>query len=451
MYEVRDVFLEERKLKDIAITCIELAKNQVDSIEVKIKKTQGMNVTVRKGIAEYIEFSNDSILFLTVYKKNCKGSASSTNFRTDVIKKTLQAAITIAENTSIDCYAGLPHIKNLAIDDKIIDLNLLHPKYINLNHAFELALLAENAAFKFDSRIVNSEGVSFSSALSTIVCCNSIGLLQGYSTSLYSLSCGSIAQSHNIMQRDYSYSIARKIDDLNPAQSIGEESAKRSIARLYPKKINSIKSPVIFSSEVSPSFFYHFANAINGYNVNNKSTFLLNELNNYIFPKFLSISDNPHIKKGLGSKPFDNEGVYTRTQLIVNQGKLISWLLDSYTAIKLGLNTTGHSGGIHNLLIQDHLSNNVNFINLLKYMNTGLLVTELMGDGVNITTGDYSRGIFGFWIENGVVQYSVSEVTISGNLKQMFQDIIKISNDININSCIKCGSLLLSNMQISGL
>ncbi|HXK00362.1 MAG TPA: metalloprotease PmbA, partial [Buchnera sp. (in: enterobacteria)] len=344
--------------------------------------------------------------------------------------------------------SGLPNVNILATDD-IIDLDILYPVKYDINMAANLAITAEDAAFKYDKRIVNTEGVTFNSYISSIACGNSIGLFQGYSSSCHSLSCCSIAQEKECMQRDYAYTVSRKINDLDSAEFIGRKSADRSIARLFPRKINTIKVPIIFSSEVAPSFFYNFVNAISGYNVDKKSTFLLNKLGKNVFPNFLSIMDYPHIRKGLGSKPFDNEGVRTKYNLIVDKGKLITWLLDSYISRKLGLNSTGHAGGIHNLLVQTNANLNLNY--LLKYMGKGLLVTELMGDGVNIITGNYSRGVFGFWIENGIIQYSVSEITISGNLEEMFKNIIKIGNDVNKNSVIQCGSILLSEMQISGL
>ncbi|CAL4318864.1 metalloprotease PmbA [Buchnera aphidicola] len=448
MYTLRDILLQEVVLKDVVNICLEKAKVNIDAIEVTVKQTKGISVSVRKGISEYIEFNNDGILCITVYKNNRKGSASSTDFSLFSIKKTLEAASIITNFTSEDFYSGLPVLHTLAIDN-IVDLDLLHPVIHDINTAANLAISAENEAFAFDKRIFNTEGVIFNSHFSTIVCGNSVGLLQGYSSSIHSLSCCSVAKEKECMQRDYVSTISRKFTDLDSAKYIGQESASRSIARLFPRKINTIKSPVIFSSEVTPGFFYNFVNAINGYNVDKKSTFLLNKLGKNIFPSFLSIVDCPHIHQGLGSRPFDNEGVRTKNNLIVDKGRLISWLLDSYIARKLNLESTGHSGGIHNLLIQG--ISDLTFFNLLKYMGKGLLVTELMGDGVNIVTGNYSRGAFGFWIENGIVQYPVSEITISGNLELMFKNIIKIGNDINKNSVIKSGSILLSEMQISGL
>lgn len=448
MYEFQDIILQEIALKDVVRTCLELATVNIDAIEVMVKQTRGISVSIRKGVSEYIEFNDDGMLFITVYRNNRKGCASSTNFGFLSIQKTLKVATMITNFTSSDNYSGLPDKNALAMDD-IIDLDLLHPVKYDINMAANLAISAENAAFKFDTRIVNTEGVIFSSYISSIACGNSMGLLKGYSSSCHSLSCCSIAQEKECMQRDYAYTISRKINDLDSAEYIGRESAYRSIARLFPRKINTMKSAIIFSSEVAPSFFYNFIDAISGYNVDKQSTFLLHKLGEKIFPNFLSIIDHPHICKGLGSKPFDNEGVRTQYNLIVDKGRLISWLLDSYIARKLGFNSTGHAGGIHNLLVQGNSQFDLNC--LLKYMGKGLLVTELMGDGVNIITGNYSRGVFGFWIENGIIQYPVSEITISGNLEEMFKNIVKIGNDLNRNSIIQCGSVLLSEMQISGL
>jgi PmbA protein len=257
-----------------------------------------------------------------------------------------------------------------------------------------------------------------------------------------------VAQDKNSMQRDFDYSISRKINNLENSETLGKKTAKRVVSRLGSKKIQTMKSSVIFSAEISHVFFSHLVNAISGDNVYQKSTFLINNLKTKIFPDWLNIKENPHLKTGLGSKPFDNEGVSTNPRYIIQNGILQTWLLNSYNARKLQLESTGNCGGIYNWLVSN---NNISFKELLKKMNQGILITELMGQGVDIVTGNYSRGAVGFWVENGSIAYPVNEITISGNLKRMWSNILNISTDTDTRNNIQCGSILLSEMQISGI
>ncbi|HMI76907.1 MAG TPA: metalloprotease PmbA [Buchnera sp. (in: enterobacteria)] len=448
MHELQYVQEEEQLLKNKIIKCIKSSNKKMHDITIVIKKTKGISVTVRQGVLEYVEFNNDGICYITVYNNKSKGSASSTDCSFKSMQQTLKLAMQISDYTDSDVYAGLPELKYF-LPDYINNLNLLYPGEFNVKKIYEIALLTENSAFQFDKRIVNTEGVTFNSHISNIVYGNSLGIFKGYSSSYHTLSCCSIAKEKHDMQRDFSYTTARQLENLESPILIGTESARRSIDRLFPKKIKTMKSAVIFFSEIASSFFNNLVYAINGNNVYKKSTFLLDALGCTIFPKWLNIIDNPHLDQGLGSKYFDNEGVCTKNNVIIENGILKTWLLNSYTARQLNFDSTGHAGGIHNWLITG--DGNLNFEELMKYMDKGLLVTELMGQGVNITTGDYSRGVFGFWIENGTIQYPVSEITISGNLKDMFKNIIKIGNDINKKDIIHCGSILLSEMQISGI
>lgn len=448
MYALQHVYEEEKLLKNKIKKCINKIDQKIDGMTIFIKKTRGISVTVRKGILEYVEFNNDGICYITVYKKQSKGIASSTDFSSTSIEKTLHLAMEISRYTDPDIYSGLPESK-FFLSDHVNNLDLLHPGEFNIKKIYEIALLTENSAYQFDKRIVNTEGVTFNSHITNLIYGNNIGILKGYSSSFHTLSCCSIAKEKNDMQRDFYYTIARKLNNLDSPIIIGEESARRSINRLYPKKIKTMKSAVIFSSELSHSFFKNLVYAISGDNVYRKSTFLLNSLNCKIFPTWLNILDNPNLNQGLGSKYFDDEGVCTKSNVIIENGILKSWLLNVYTGRQLNFQSTGNAGGIHNWLVTGDGS--LNFTELTKYMNKGLLVTELMGQGVNITTGDYSRGAFGFWIENGTIQYPVSEITISGNLKNMFENLVKISNDVNKKNTIHCGSILLSEMQISGI
>ena len=448
MHELKHIYEEEQFLKNRIIKFVQLANKKIDGISIIIKQTKGISVTLRKGILEYVEFNNDGICYITVYKNKSTGNASSTNFSISAMQNTLDCAIEISNYTDPDIYAGLPELKYFS-SMQINDMHLLYPNEYDIKKIYDVVLLTENSAYQFDKRIINTEGVTFNSHITNIIYGNSMGILQSYSSSCHTLSCCSIAQEKHDMQRDFSYTSARKLSNLDLPIFIGEESARRSIARLFPKKIKTMKSAVIFASEITSSFFKNLYYAINGNNVYRKSTFLLDSLGCVIFPKWLNIIDDPHLNQGLGSKYFDDEGVHTKSNIIIENGMLKSWLLNSYTARQLNFRNTGNAGGIHNWLITG--DGTLSFKELIKYMNKGLLVTEMIGQGVNITTGDYSRGVFGFWIENGVVQYPVSEITISGNLKYMFKNIVKISNDINKKGIIHCGSILLSEMQISGI
>lgn len=339
----------------------------------------------------------------------------------------------------------MPDIELLCYKNE--DLDLFHPSEFDVKNAINSASIAERESFKFDKRIINSEGSCFSNHVTINVFGNSLGMLEKYKSTRYSNYNCVIAKDNNAMQRDFSYSTSRKLDELEKADILGQKTAKKAISKLGSKKINTIKCPVIFFKRNVFYFFSHLILAISGDSVYRKSTFLLHDLKKLIFPEWLNIQENPHIKTGLGSKPFDSEGVLTSIKSIIKNGILETWLLNTYNARRLGLKSTGNSGGISNWLVSNK---NISFKELLKIMNTGLLITELMGQGVDIVTGNYSRGAIGFWIENGKVKYPVNEITISGNLRNMWTNIISISNDTNIYSNIQCGSTLLSEIQVSG-
>ncbi|AWH90673.1 metalloprotease PmbA [Buchnera aphidicola (Melanaphis sacchari)] len=437
---------EEMFLLNTVKNTLNLAKEKVNfPIEIFIKKTIGMNINIRNKILDNVEFNNDGALFITVYNKFSKGSVSSRDFTVNGIKKMLDIAINISKYSSSDFFSGLPNIESLCFHPK--NLDLFHPEEINIKRKIDDIIQAENEAFQFDARIINSEGSFFSSHMTINIFANSLGMLGKYNSTRYSNYICMIAKDNFSMQRDFSYSIARKIDNLEPSKIIGYKTAKSVVSRLGIRKIKTIKSPIIFSNKISAHFFSYLISAISGDNICKKSTFLLRKLNKKIFPKWLNVIEDPHIKQGLGSKPFDNEGVYSAKRDIIKDGILKTWLLNTYNARKLGLISTGHSGGIYNWLISNQ---NISFEQLLKNMKSGLLITELMGQGVDIVTGNYSRGATGFWVENGEIKYPVHQVTISGNLKTMWNSIVSISNDINIYNNIQCGSILLSEIQISG-
>ncbi len=437
---------EQRKVLEQAVShALELAKATTDGAEVAVSKTTGLSVSTRYGEVENVEFNSDGALGITVYLQQRRGSASSTDLSPEAIQRTVQAAVDIARYTSPDPYAGVAEKDLLAWNPP--DLDLFHPLDIDVDRAIELAAEAEQSALQADKRIVNTEGGSFNSHASIRVFGNSHGLLNSYCSSRHGISGSVIAEQDGHMERNHAYTAARDFADLKSAQWVGEECARRTLARLAPRKLATMKAPVIFASEVATGLFGHLVGAISGGSVYRKSTFLLDSLGKEIFPHWLTIEERPHVLKGVASTPFDSEGVTTRDRTIIDHGVLQQWLLTSYSARKLGLQSTGHAGGIHNWRIagQGH-----SFDQLLKQMGTGLVVTELMGQGVSALTGDYSRGASGFWVENGEIQYPVSEITIAGNLQDMWKNIVTVGDDIETRSNIQCGSVLLPEMKIAG-
>lgn len=437
---------EQRKTLEQAVaTALELAKTSTDGAEVAVTRTTGISVSTRYGEVENVEFNSDGALGITVYHQQRKGSASSTDLSPDAIRRTVQAAIDIARYTSPDPCAGVADRDLLAFDAP--DLDLFHPMDLDPDRAIDLAARAEQAALKTDPRITNTEGGSFNSHVGIKVFGNSHGMIQSYSSSRHSLSSSVIAEAKGDMERDYAYTIGREFADLKSPEWVGQECARRTLARLSPRKLSTMKAPVIFVAEVATGLFGHLVGAISGGSVYRKSTFLLDSLGQQILPAWLTIREQPHLLKGLASAPFDSEGVRTEQRDIIKDGVLQNWLLTSYSARKLGLKSTGHAGGIHNWRIAGQGDS---FDQLLKRMGTGLVVTELMGQGVSGITGDYSRGAAGFWVENGEIQYPVSEITIAGNLKEMWRNIVTVGSDIETRSNIQCGSVLIPEMKIAG-
>lgn len=445
MKVITQVEAQRKTLEQAVSQALELAAGKADGAEVAVSKTTGISVSTRYGEVENVEFNSDGALGITVYHQNRKGSASSTDLSPDAIARTVQAALDIARYTSPDPCAGVADKELLAFDAP--DLDLFHPAEVDADRAIELAARAEEVALKADKRITNTEGGSFNSHYGIKVFGNSHGMLQSYCSTRHSLSSCVIAEQDGDMERDYAYTIGRAIEDLRSPEWVGEECAQRVLSRLAPRKLSTMKAPVIFAREVATGLFGHLVGAIAGGAVYRKSTFLLDSLGKQILPEWLTIEEHPHLLKGLASTPFDSEGVRTERRDIVKDGVLQQWLLTNYSARKLGLTSTGHAGGIHNWRINGR---GLGFDALLKEMGTGLVVTELMGQGVSGITGDYSRGAAGFWVENGMIQYPVSEITIAGNLKDMWRNIVTIGDDIETRSNIQCGSVLLPEMKIAG-
>ncbi|WP_413742228.1 metalloprotease PmbA [Sodalis sp. RH15] len=437
---------EQRKLLENAVAqALELAGAGSDAAEVAVTKTTGIGVSTRYGEVENVEFNSDGALGITVYYQQRKGSASSTDLSPDAIARTVGAALDIARYTSPDPFAGPADKELLAFDAP--ELDLFHPAELDAERGAELAARAEMTALKADKRITNTEGGNFNSHYSTKVYGNSHGMLSSYNSSRHSISSSVIAESGGNMERNYAYTISRVFEDLRSPEWVGEESARRTLEHLNPRKLDTMQAPVLFAAEVATGLFGHLVGAISGGSVYRKATFLLNDLGKPVLPDWMTIEEYPHLARGLASSPFDSEGVRTEDRTIVKEGVLQTWLLSSYSARKLGMKTTGHAGGIHNWRIAGR---GLDFAGLLKQMDRGLVVTELMGQGVSAITGDYSRGAAGFWVEHGEIQYPVSEITIAGNLRDMLRNIVTVGDDIETRSNIQCGSILLPMMKIAG-
>ncbi|CAQ85780.1 MULTISPECIES: metalloprotease PmbA [Photorhabdus] len=444
--KIIDQIAEQRKQLENAVSqALELAKAGCDAAEVAVNKTTGIGVSTRFGEIENVEFNSDGALGITVYHQQRKGSASSTDLSPDAIARTVQAAIDIARYTSQDPCAGPADKALLAFE--VPDLDLFHPTELDADKAIELAARAEQAALQADKRITNTEGGSFNSHYGIRVFGNSHGMLQSYCSSRHSMSSCVVAEVDGDMERDYAYTISRRFEDLKSPEWVGQECARRVLSRLSPRKLPTMKAPVLFAAEVATGLFGHLVGAISGSSIYRKSSFLLDHLGKQILPSWLTIEERPHLLAGLASSPFDSEGVCTSNRDIIKDGVLQTWLLTSYSARKLGMASTGHAGGIHNWCIAGQ---GQDFTGLLRQMGSGLVVTELMGQGVSAITGDYSRGAAGFWVENGEIQYPVSEITIAGNLKDMWANMVTIGDDIETRSNIQCGSVLLSEMSIAG-
>ncbi|MFZ7200746.1 metalloprotease PmbA [Avibacterium avium] len=437
---------QEQELREAVSYAIDIATKAGASAEVAVTKVNGLSVSTRLQEIENVEFNNDGALGISVYLGQQKGNASTSDLSPVAIKNAVEAALAIAKYTSPDDCAGLADRDLMAFDAP--DLSLYHPADIDVDQAAALALNAEKAALDYDERIVNSEGAAFNSHTGVRVYGNSYGMLQSYLSSRYSLSCSMIAGENDQLERDYEYAISRYPDKLENPAWVGENAAKKALSRLNPQKIATQEVPVVFLNDVATGLISHLTAAISGGSLYRKASFLLDALGKQILPDWFHISERPHLIGKLASSPFDSEGVRTRDMEIIEQGILQTYLLTSYSGRKLGMQSTGHAGGIHNWLVKPNLQGGLTA--LLEKMGTGLLVTDLMGQGVNLVTGDYSRGAAGFWVENGQIQYPVAEITIAGSLPEMFKQIVAVADDIEHRSNIQTGSILLEKMKVSG-
>ncbi|TCP97722.1 microcin-processing peptidase 1 [Cricetibacter osteomyelitidis] len=437
---------QEQQLQEAVSYAIKIATKAGATAEVDVTKVSGLSVSCRLQQIENVEFNNDGALGISVYLGQQKGNASTSDLSYEAIKNTVEAALAIAKYTSPDECTGLAEKELMAFNAP--DLQLYHEAEIDVDQAAQLAIEAEQTAMAYDERIVNSEGGMFNSHTGVRVYGNSHGLLKSYLSSRYSLSCSMIAGFGDQLERDYEYTIARNIKDLESAVWVGENCARKTLERLQPQKIATQEVPVIFLNDVATGLVSHLATAISGGSLYRKASFLLDHLGKQVLPDWFQISERPHLIGRLASSPFDSEGVRTVSREIIEQGILQTYLLTSYSGKKLGMQSTGHAGGIHNWLVKSNSDGGLTA--LLRQMGTGLLVTELMGQGVNMVTGDYSRGAAGFWVENGKIQYPVAEITIAGQLQDMFRNIVAVGNDIEHRSNIQTGSILLEKMKVSG-
>ena len=415
--------------------------------EAGISSSTGLSVTARLGDVETIEHTQDRGLAVSVYFGQRKGSASTTDLAPAAIRDTVAAACGIARHTSEDECTGLADEALMAT--ALPDLELDHPWSLTPEAAIDLALEVENAARALDERITNSDGATVARHRGTQVYGNSHGFLGGYPSTRHEIACAVIGEQDGAMQRDYWFSVSRRPDALEAPAAIGRRAAMRTVRRLGGRQISTRVAPVLFAADLATSLFRHFVAAVSGGNLYRRSSFLLDAVGKEIFPRFVRIHEQPHLPGALGSAAFDNEGVATRNRDLVAGGVLEGYVLSSYSARKLGLATTGNAGGVHNLTV-DAGPDALGFEELLQEMGEGLLVTELMGMGINITTGDYSRGAAGFWVANGEIAHPVEEITIAGNLKDMFSGLRQVGSDFELRGNVRCGSALIDQMTIAG-
>lgn len=429
----------------VQMALLEARQQGVDQAEVAASHDIGLLATARLGDVENLEYTNDRGLGITVYKNGCKGSASTSDISADSIREVVRKACTFASYTAEDPHAGLADAERMCRD--IRDLDLDYKWSINSTDAIAMAIDCEKAALDFDSRICNSEGATVSTSRGTRAYGNTHGFVGSYSKSSHSINCVVLGAENGEMQRDFHYSAARDPADLEDIRSIGELAATRTVGRLGARKIKTTKAPVLFVPELARGFIGHAIGAISGSAQYRRASFLLDALGEKVFPDFVSIHERPHLPKAMASAPFDAEGVGTYDRDIVADGVLTGYVLGSYAARRLGMQSTANAGGTQNLIVT---GNGLDLEALIRDMGTGLVVAELIGQGVNAVTGDYSRGAVGHWVENGEIRFPVHEVTIAGNLRDLYSRIAAIGSDQDLRGGIRCGSLLVEEMTIAG-
>ena len=413
--------------------------------EVDVSEGYGQSVSVRKAEVETIEYNRDKGIGVTVYLGQQRGHASTSDFAPEALRSTVEAALSIARFTAADSAAGLADAELLA--KKPMELDLYHPWDVSVEESIAIAKRCEDAAFAVSPLVTNSEGASVSVQQSHFISANSLGFCDGYASSRHYISCSVIAGKGDDMQRDDWYSSQRKGVDLAAPEIIGDYAARRALSRLGARQPKTAQVPVLFEAPLAAGLIGSFVRAVSGGALYRKSSFLLDSLGTQVFPAFMQISERPHLKGGFASSPFDDDGVATHDREVIENGVLQGYFLSTYSARKLGMQTTGNAGGSHNLIVKP---GDEDFAGLIKKMGRGLLVTELLGQGVNYVTGDYSRGAAGYWIENGEIAYPVHEFTIAGNLKDMLRNIVAVGNDVLVRGSKQVGSILVENMTVAG-
>jgi PmbA protein len=437
---------DRARLQALAQQVLDEAKRRgATACEADVSEGFGQSVTVRRQQVETIEYNRDKGIGVTVYLGQRRGHASTSDFSDEAVKSTVEAALSIARFTAEDDCAGLPDASLLARDVK--DPGLLFPWHISVEDAIDVARRCEQAALDVSPLITNTEGASVSAHQSHFISANSLGFMGGYASSRHFISCCAIAGEGDDMQRDDWYSGQRDPRDLAAPEAIGDYTARRTLARLGAKKLKTRKVPVILEAPLATGLIGSFVHAASGGSLYRKSSFLVDALGRQIFPEFLRVSERPHLAKGLASSPFDDDGVATKDREVVEGGVLQGYFLSTYSARKLGMQTTGNAGGSHNLIVEPGRHD---LDGLLREMGTGLLVTEVLGHGINYVNGDYSRGAAGYWVEDGRIAYPVHEVTIAGNLKDMFKGIVAVGNDVVVRGSKQCGSILIDRMTVAG-
>ena len=434
------------RLAEISQRLLERARARgASQAEVSCSEETGLNVNVRMGEVETVEATRDRGIAVTVYFGQRKGSASTADLREDSLDATVEQACAIARHTEDDAAAGLAERELMAAD--LREFDGWHPWAVDADHAIDLALACEAAGREMDARIENSDGASLGSGSSLSVYANSHGFIGRERSTNHSIGCALIAGRGDAMQRDGWYSYALAAEDLESAAAIGRKAAERAVSRLAPRQVPTGEYPVLFAAEVARSLIGHLVGAVSGGALYRKASFLVGSAGSKLFPEWFAIDELPFLPRGLRSSAFDAEGVATRESPLVKEGVLLRYVLGSYSARKLGLQTTGNAGGVHNLQVA---ANAGDLVSMLRGMGRGLLVTELMGQGVNTVTGDYSRGAAGFWIENGAITYPVDGITIAGNLRSMFAAFEAVGTDVDPRSHVRTGSILVGRMTVAG-
>jgi PmbA protein len=438
--------LNEAELAEIIeIALAEAARAGADQAEASASVGDGLSVSVRMGELETIEHTRDRSLAVNVYYGKKSGSASTSDFGREAVVQAVASACSIARFTEEDAANGLADEADLATE--FPDLDLYHPQLVDVDAEISRALECETAAREFDERILNSEGATVSIDRGVDILGNSLGFRGTTRRTRYGMSCAVIGQTEQGMQRDYWYDASRRREGITSAVEIGEAAARRTVRRLDARKLATCQVPVLYEAPIASSLLSHFIGALSGGALYRRSSFLLDMKGEKIFPEFTRIHEQPLLPGAMGSAAFDHEGVATRTRDIVSEGILRDYVLSSYSARRLQMRTTGNAGGVHNLCVEP---GELDLNGLLKHMDRGLLVTELVGHGVNTVTGDYSRGAAGFWVENGEIQYPVEEITIAGNLKDMFLNLQAVGNDVDQRGNTRCGSILVDGMTVAG-